>query len=203
MTAKELSPKQARWVEELARFDFEIEYKPGQDNPANGPSRRPDYAKGILVGEQQAERDAMLPTLQQKLRIWAIRKSMATSTDDQAVRDQQLPRAGPAGARRSPETADSLGKEFPDQMSVQDDASLSHLSPPATVNDDEAEDSNAVAGERLQEITKGLLRDLTLRVSSPNSLAVQATQDESAYALEVPDLLSDYIREPVFFARSW
>jgi hypothetical protein len=88
-------------------------------------------------------------------------------------------------------------------MSVQDDASLSHLSPPATVNDDEAEDSNAVAGERLQEITKGLLRDLTLKVSSPNSLAVQATQDESAYALEVPDLLSDYIREPVFFARSW
>jgi hypothetical protein len=74
MTAKELSPKQARWVEELARFDFEIEYKPGQDNPANGPARRPDYAKGILVGEQQAERDAMLPTLQQKLRIWAIRK---------------------------------------------------------------------------------------------------------------------------------
>jgi hypothetical protein len=69
MTAKELSPKQARWVGELARFDFEIEYKPGQDNPANGPSRRPDYAKGILVGEQQAECDAMLPTLQQKLRI--------------------------------------------------------------------------------------------------------------------------------------
>ena len=27
MTTKKLFPKQARWAEELARFDFEIEYK--------------------------------------------------------------------------------------------------------------------------------------------------------------------------------
>ena len=69
MTTKELSPKQARWAEELARFDFEIEYKPGANNPADGPSRRPDYAQGLRVGEQKALQDAMLPTLQQKLRI--------------------------------------------------------------------------------------------------------------------------------------
>ena len=71
MIRKVLSPKQARWAEELARFDFDLEigYKPGQDNPADGPSRWPDSIKGILVGEQQAECDAMLPTLQQKLRI--------------------------------------------------------------------------------------------------------------------------------------
>jgi hypothetical protein len=29
MTTKELTPKQARWAEELARFDFEVEYKLG------------------------------------------------------------------------------------------------------------------------------------------------------------------------------
>jgi hypothetical protein len=63
MTTKELTPKQARWAEELARFDFEVEYKPGQDNPADALSRRPDYSKGILVGEAQTICDAMLPTL--------------------------------------------------------------------------------------------------------------------------------------------
>ncbi|RYN56960.1 hypothetical protein AA0117_g13232 [Alternaria alternata] len=66
MTTKKLSPKQARWAEELARFDFEIEYKPGADNPADGLSRRPDYAQGLRVGEQKALQDAMLPTLQGK-----------------------------------------------------------------------------------------------------------------------------------------
>jgi hypothetical protein len=63
MTTKELLPKQARWAEELARFNFEVEYKPGPENAADGPSRRPDYAQGLVVGEQQALCNAMLPTL--------------------------------------------------------------------------------------------------------------------------------------------
>jgi hypothetical protein len=63
MTTKELTPKQARWAEELARFDFEVEYKLGQDNPADAPSRRSDYLKGILVGEAQTICDAILLTL--------------------------------------------------------------------------------------------------------------------------------------------
>jgi hypothetical protein len=29
MTIKELTPKQARWAEELARFDFKVKYKLG------------------------------------------------------------------------------------------------------------------------------------------------------------------------------
>jgi hypothetical protein len=47
ITTKELSPKQARWAEELARFDFKIKYKPRADNPADGLSRRPNYAQGL------------------------------------------------------------------------------------------------------------------------------------------------------------
>jgi hypothetical protein len=69
ITTKDLTPKQACWAEELARFDFKIEYKPGQENPADRPSRRLDYAKGLLAGEYQVIRNAMLPTLQQKLQI--------------------------------------------------------------------------------------------------------------------------------------
>jgi hypothetical protein len=47
MTTKELSPKQARWAEELARFDFKIKYKPGAKNLANALLRRPNYAEGF------------------------------------------------------------------------------------------------------------------------------------------------------------
>jgi hypothetical protein len=63
ITTKELSPKQAYWAKELARFDFKIKYKLGQDNLADRPSQQPNYAKGIFVREQQALRDAMLLTL--------------------------------------------------------------------------------------------------------------------------------------------
>jgi hypothetical protein len=51
ITTKDLTPKQARWAKELARFNFEIKYKLGQENPADRPSRRPDYAKGLLAGK--------------------------------------------------------------------------------------------------------------------------------------------------------
>ena len=61
-TTKELSRRQARWAEYLSAFDFNIEYRPGSKNPADAPSRRPDYMENV-------EEDAtMLPTLQKKLR---------------------------------------------------------------------------------------------------------------------------------------
>jgi transposase InsO family protein len=46
MTTKTLSPRQVRWAEVLSGFHFAIEYRPGRMNPADGPSRRPDYMEG-------------------------------------------------------------------------------------------------------------------------------------------------------------
>ena len=46
MTSKVLSRRQARWAETLSQFDFIIEHLDGKKNPADGPSRRPDYEIG-------------------------------------------------------------------------------------------------------------------------------------------------------------
>jgi hypothetical protein len=43
MTTKALNRRQARWAEALGAFDFRIAYRKGSENPADAPSRRPDY----------------------------------------------------------------------------------------------------------------------------------------------------------------
>ena len=47
----------------LSAYDFNIAYRPEKVNPADGPSRRPDYGHDVDRGE------LMLPTLQRKLRV--------------------------------------------------------------------------------------------------------------------------------------
>ena len=80
MTTKALNPRQARWAETLAQFDFEIRYRTGKSNPADGPSRRPDYKPS------DDERATVgLPTLQSKLQ--ASRSEIAqVAVCDQASR---------------------------------------------------------------------------------------------------------------------
>ena len=45
MSTKVLSRRQVRWAEWLATFDFKTVHKKGKLNPADAPSRRPDYSK--------------------------------------------------------------------------------------------------------------------------------------------------------------
>ena len=44
LTTKNLSRREARWWERLSSLDLVIKYRPGRYNPADGLSRRPDYA---------------------------------------------------------------------------------------------------------------------------------------------------------------
>ena len=67
-TTKELNPRQARWTMLLAGYDFEIKHRPGSTNPADGPSRRPDYMEVEIPGTQY-----LLPTIQDRLRSRATR----------------------------------------------------------------------------------------------------------------------------------
>ena len=62
MSTKKLNPRQARWAETLAQFDFDIRYRTGKTNPADGPSRRPDYRPS-----DDRRATVALPTLQSKL----------------------------------------------------------------------------------------------------------------------------------------
>jgi len=44
-------------------FNFKIKYKLGENNPANGPLWRLDYAKGFKIGEGKQIIDILLPIL--------------------------------------------------------------------------------------------------------------------------------------------
>ena len=70
MTIKSLTRRQTRWAEWLSSFHFTVKYKKGNLNPADPPSRRPDYAKAAQKSEQDIRFGArMLYTLQEKLQL--------------------------------------------------------------------------------------------------------------------------------------
>jgi hypothetical protein len=62
---KSLNGRQARWAITLAGYDFVIVHRPGKKNPADAPSRRPDYSPSLREINEQAS--MLLPALQRKL----------------------------------------------------------------------------------------------------------------------------------------
>jgi hypothetical protein len=64
---KQLNGRQARWAISLSEYDFAIQHRPGAKNPADAPSRRPDYEPGEK--EVTDNLNALLPTLHHKLRL--------------------------------------------------------------------------------------------------------------------------------------
>ena len=97
MTTKELNGRQARWAEKLARFDFVIQHRPGKSNPADAPSRRPDYEMS------EAERaSTALPTLRNLLggppvdaTVSAVKQHNAGAEESSLERDDELVSAKP------------------------------------------------------------------------------------------------------------
>ncbi len=84
-SVQRLNPRQARWAVYLGSFDFSIHHRAGKTNPADGPSRRPDY---FTVNQAV---NNLLPTLQHKLRlasgsalVQVIRVASARVADDGA-----------------------------------------------------------------------------------------------------------------------
>ena len=52
LTTKTLNRRQARWAQKLAEFHFTIKHTPGESNPADGPSRRPDYVQAAQIAPE-------------------------------------------------------------------------------------------------------------------------------------------------------
>jgi hypothetical protein len=74
ISMKNLSDRQAHAAEELSQYDFDIEYKPSLINPSDFLSQRPDYTRGYEeTSGKHVSLNAMLPTLQQKLRVVDLR----------------------------------------------------------------------------------------------------------------------------------
>ena len=66
MTTTSLSQRQVRWAQELSRYHFKIDYRPGVKNPADGLSRRPDLMDSTSVDFE--ENRTILGQLQDSLR---------------------------------------------------------------------------------------------------------------------------------------
>lgn len=81
MKNKTLTPRQARWAQQLSAVDFTITHRPGSTNPADGPSRRPDYDEG------SASSTLLLPTLQNKL---LLRSPLASLDANEAFHQARL-----------------------------------------------------------------------------------------------------------------
>ena len=71
MTTTKLSSRQVRWAQELSRYNFVIDYRPGSKNPADGLSRRPDH---MTITEEEIEENRQI--------LARLRRSLQTSSDE-------------------------------------------------------------------------------------------------------------------------
>jgi hypothetical protein len=53
-----------RWAEFLSAFDIRIKHRPGKNNPADAPSRRPDYT----INPEEYAAESLMEKLQAKMR---------------------------------------------------------------------------------------------------------------------------------------
>ena len=80
ITTKSLSTYQAWYTKKLTKFNFKIKYKLSKVNRTNILSWRLDYVKGFKDSSKRTVLDAILPTLQQKLRVMGLVGRPSTTT---------------------------------------------------------------------------------------------------------------------------
>ena len=66
-----VSGRVTRWYHYLSAYDFTVHHRPGKSNPADAPSRRPDY-------EETREVENVLPSLLRKLQLSEARPTVAS-----------------------------------------------------------------------------------------------------------------------------
>jgi hypothetical protein len=91
METKTLNHRQVRSYLVLSRYDFVLNHRPGNTNPADGPSRRPDYMAEAQKPNQkyneafvQPMRDILSNSRKQSLHVLAVAEISALGTGNQS-----------------------------------------------------------------------------------------------------------------------
>ena len=88
MKQKTLNGRQVRWLLKLAPYDFTIYYRKGKLNPADGPSRRPDYVNAAADEAPDTVVARLMPSLENKLtssKLYASKAGEHGSTPEQQL----------------------------------------------------------------------------------------------------------------------
>lgn len=188
MTTTSLNRHQSRWALLLAEYDFEIKYRAGVPNPADGPSRRPDY-------EGEAEDEICLPTLQNKLKnitIAAIGITLfltrgaakATST---AARSEAAPRM----------------EEIPDNEMLAKSLEEDVPEPPGDADSDVEE---SAVTQQLRRSDANAMCEHEDSMEPPSSVlltAIETFQKKDALVLKVKEQLASPTQRDECVERGW
>jgi len=90
MSTKILNRRQPRWAELLAGYDFVLTPIPGSKNPADGPSRRPDYAEDVEMPNGPLFPSSALRNLPNGATLSRLSASLAVFTPESSLRQRLL-----------------------------------------------------------------------------------------------------------------
>src|SRR5438045_9645728 len=89
MKQPKINGRQARWLVYLTPYDFLIKHRPGTSNPADGPSRQPDYKaqeepslvqKDLLASKLVESNPDLLETARLNSGTCPLRQSICSGT---------------------------------------------------------------------------------------------------------------------------
>jgi RNase H-like domain found in reverse transcriptase len=136
MKQPKINGRQARWLIYLSPYDFTIRHRPGKLNPADAPSRRPDYMaqpradnwhhslmptlEAKLARVEVVKHHSLMPTLEAKLARVEVAK-VSLSRESEHSRGRVVAEGGnPRLVTNGPESLDAL-LDIPRPWSAADD----------------------------------------------------------------------------------
>jgi hypothetical protein len=106
MSQTRLNGRQTHWLIKLLPYDFRIFYRKGALNPADGPSRRPDYLADAEEVDDQTPVSQLLPTLSARVvpeekepRKQSLRPDMGQNLPNMGM---SPPEGANSGSKRQP-----------------------------------------------------------------------------------------------------
>lgn len=168
MNVKVLSGRQARWAMKIAAYDFIIKHRAGRTNPADAPSRRPDYQS------VNTEVTRLLPTLQRKLSMIDTIQSVASQKVRAicaAVSDNLRSRIASSGGETLENSEGETSESTPTPERSQLEDSIEQAVPDAVA--EEGETSEPIPPSEHRRVEDGMKQAL------PRAVAVEITKNEN------------------------